>query len=79
MGYPAWLWSDTRNTQWHEINCTGENLDAVRAVTESFKMADTFAGGRTGGAIARTSAQTIGISVDRKIFGNMLTQRSFYA
>ena len=42
---------------------TGENLDAVTAVTDSFKMADTFVGDRTGGAVAQTSAQTIGISV----------------
>ena len=42
---------------------TGENLDAVTAVTDSFKMADTFADDRTGGAVAQTSAQTIGISV----------------
>ena len=41
----------------------GENLDAVTAVTDSFKMADTFADDRTGGAVAQTSAQTIGISV----------------
>ena len=31
---------------------TGENLDAVTAVTDSFKMADVFAGDRTGGAVA---------------------------
>ena len=43
--------------------CTGENLDAVTAVTDSFKMADAFAGGRTGGAVAQTSAQTVDISV----------------
>ena len=42
---------------------TGENLDAVTAVTDSFKMADTFAGDRTGGAVAQTSAHTICISV----------------
>ena len=42
---------------------TGENLDAVTAVTDSFKMADAFAGGRTGGAVAQTSAQTVDISV----------------
>ena len=41
---------------------TGENFDAVTAVTDSFKMADAFAGNRTGGAVAQTSAQTIGIS-----------------
>ena len=43
--------------------CTGENLDAVTAVTDSFKMADVFAGDRTGGAVAQTSAQTICVSV----------------
>ena len=42
---------------------TGENLDAVTAVTDSLKMADTFAGDRTGDAVARTSARKIGISV----------------
>ena len=42
---------------------TGENLDAVTAVTDSFKMMDAFAGGRTGGAVAQTSAQTVDISV----------------
>ena len=42
---------------------TGENLDAVTAVTDSFKMADVFVGDRTGGAVAQTSAQTIGISM----------------
>ena len=42
---------------------TGENLDAVTAVTDSSKMADTFAGDRTGGAVAQTSAQTIDINV----------------
>ena len=41
------------------FNCPGENLDAVTAVTDSFKMADTFAGD----AVAQTSAHTIGISV----------------
>ena len=41
---------------------TGENLDAVTAVTHSFKMAEAFAGNPTGGAVA-TSAQTIGISL----------------
>ena len=41
----------------------GENLDAVTAVTYSFKMADAFAGDRTGGAVAQTSAQTICVSV----------------
>ena len=43
--------------------CTGENLDAVTAVTDSSKMADGFAGEWTGGAVAQTSAKTIGISV----------------
>ena len=42
---------------------TGENLDAVTAVTDSFKMADVSAGDRTGGAVAQTSARTIGVSV----------------
>ena len=42
---------------------TGENLDAVTTVTDSFKMADVFVGDRTGGSVAQTSAQTIGISV----------------
>ena len=42
---------------------TGENLDAVTAVTDSFKMADVFAGDRTGGAVAQTSSQTISVSV----------------
>ena len=42
---------------------TGENLDAVIAVTDSCKMADTFAGDRTSGAVAQTSAQTIDINV----------------
>ena len=41
----------------------GENLDAVTAVTDSFKMADAFAGDRTGGAVAQTSTQTVDISV----------------
>ena len=44
-------------------NITGENLDAVTAVTDSFKMADVFAGDRTGGAVAQTSTQTICVSV----------------
>ena len=43
--------------------CTGENLDAVTAVTDSFKMADAFAGDRTGDAVAQTSAPTVDISV----------------
>ena len=47
----------------HRASNTGENLDAVTAVTDSFKMADTFAGDRTGGAVAQTSAHTIDISV----------------
>ena len=43
---------------------TGENLDAVTAVTDlRFKMADVFAGDRTGGVTAQTSAQTIVVSV----------------
>ena len=42
---------------------TGENLDAVTAVTDSFKMADAFTGDRTGGAVARTNAQRVDISV----------------
>ena len=42
---------------------TGENLDAVTAVTDSSKMADVFVGDRTGGAVAQTGAQTIGTSV----------------
>ena len=42
---------------------TGENLDAVTAVTDSFKMADAFAGDRTGGAAVQTSTQTVDISV----------------
>ena len=42
---------------------TGENLDAVTAVTDSFKMADAFAGDRTGGAVAQTNARTVDISV----------------
>ena len=53
---------------------TGENLDAVTAVTDSFKMADTFAGDRTGGAVARTSARTIGISVWQDRVGVSLLQ-----
>ena len=44
---------------------TGENLDAVTAVMDSFKMAHVFAGDWTGGAVAQTSAQTIGVSVWR--------------
>ena len=42
------------------IDNTGENLDAITAVTDSSKTADAFAGDRTGGTVARTSAQTIG-------------------
>ena len=42
---------------------TGENLDAVTAVTDSFKMADAFTGDRTGGAVAQTNAQRVDISV----------------
>ena len=42
---------------------TGENFDAVTAVTDSFKMADAFAGDRTGGAVAQTNARTVDISV----------------
>ena len=41
----------------------GENLDAVTAVTDSFIMADAFACDHTGGAVAQTNAQTVGISV----------------
>ena len=44
-------------------HCTGENLDAVTAVTDSFKMADAFADDQTGGVVAQTSTQTIDISV----------------
>ena len=44
-------------------NNTGENLDAVTAVTDSFKMADAFTGDRTGGAVAQTNAQRVDISV----------------
>ena len=51
----------TSNESWRQG--TVENLDAVTAVTDSFKMADTFTGDRTGGALAQTSTQTIGISV----------------
>ena len=32
-------------------------------ITDSFKMADVFVGDRTGGAVAQTSAQMIGISM----------------
>ena len=46
-----------------DTHSTGENLDAVTAVTDSFKMADTFTGDQTGGAVAQTSAQTIAIRV----------------
>ena len=42
---------------------TGENLDAVTAVTDSFKMADVFVSDWTGGAVAQTNAQMIGVSV----------------
>ena len=42
---------------------TGKNLDAVTVVTDSFKMADAFAGDRTAGAVAQTSDQTVDISV----------------
>ena len=45
------------------VYITGENLDAVTAVTDSFKMADAFAGDRTGGAVAQTNAQRVDISV----------------
>ena len=38
-------------------------------------MADTFAGDRTGGAVAQTSAQTIGISVWQDRVGMSLLQR----
>ena len=41
----------------------GENLDAVTAVTGSFKMADTFTGDLTGGAVAQTNTQRVDISV----------------
>ena len=46
---------------------TGENLDAVTAVTDSFTMADAFTGDRTGGTVAQTSAQTVDISVRQGI------------
>ena len=42
---------------------TGENLDAVTAVTDSFKIADVFGSDETDGAIAQTIAQTIGVRV----------------
>ena len=42
---------------------TGENLDAVTAVTDSFKMTDAFADDRTGGAVPQTNPQTVAISV----------------
>ena len=45
------------------VKATGENLDAVTAVTDSFKMADAFAGDRTGDAVAQTSALTM-LTVD---------------
>ena len=61
------FWGEKRPTKNSEDRIptmfTGENLDAVTAVTDSFKMADAFAGGRTGGAVAQTSAQTVDISV----------------
>ena len=41
---------------------TGENLDAVPAVKDSFKMADAFADDRTGVAVTQTSALTVDIS-----------------
>ena len=41
---------------------TGENLDAVPAVKDSFKMADAFADDRTGVAVAQTNALTVDIS-----------------
>ena len=40
-----------------------ENLDAVTAVTDPFRMADAFDGDPTGDAVAQTNAQTIDISV----------------
>ena len=48
---------------WELSHSTEENLDAVTAVTDSFKMADAFAGDWTGGAVAETSTQTVDISV----------------
>ena len=42
---------------------TGKNLDAVTAVTDSFKMADPFTGDRTGGVVAQTNAQRVDITV----------------
>ena len=45
------------------ITGTGENLDAVTAVTDSFKMADAFIGGRNGGAVAQTNVQRVDNSV----------------
>ena len=51
----------TFRIHWNDIH--GENLDAVTAVTDSFKMADAFVGDRTGGAVAQTNAQTVDISV----------------
>ena len=41
----------------------GKNLDAVTVVTDSVKMADAFAGDRTGGVVAQTNARTVDISV----------------
>ena len=43
--------------------CTGENLVAVTAVTDSFKMAAAFAGNRTGGAVVQTNAHTVDSNV----------------
>ena len=54
--------SNLGTTKW-KVEITGENPDAVTAVRDSFKMADAFAGDRTGGAVAQTGAQTIDISV----------------
>ena len=42
---------------------TGKNLDAVTAATDSFKMADAFAGDRTGGAALKARAQAVGTSM----------------
>ena len=41
------------------------HFNAARAVTDSFKMADAFAGERTSGTLAQTSAETLGISMTR--------------
>ena len=54
-----WIWLAVQ----HHGHNTGKNLDAVTAVTDSFKMVDAFAGDRTGGAVAQTSTQTVDISV----------------